>query len=145
LNIGRSVTFKAAGRSWTIQPFSLDAWFGFCDWLKSRPKTHDPLERVSKLPLEKLSPDVAERLVMEAIAEDKALYDFRPDSDATKAALSSVDGVIKVISLLSNEDEGEVRNMVMTLAREGKMDVLSNAISQSIGAIEKKAGPAVEA
>ncbi len=138
MNLGKSVTFQAAGRSWTVQPFTLEAWFSFIEYLKNRPRDYDPLERVSKLPLDKMPAELAERLVREAIDEDKALYDFRPESEATRKALTSVDGVIKVISILSGEDEDSVRAMVLDLAQNNRMSVLSDAISKTIGQVEKK-------
>jgi len=138
MNLGKKVTFEAAGKQWTIQPFSLSIWFQFCEWLKSRPRSGDPLERVSRLPLDKMPPEMAERLVREAIDEDKQLHDFRPESEATKNALSSIEGIIKVISLLSGESEDASREMVLTLAQENKLDVLTKAISDTIGHVEKK-------
>lgn len=138
MNLGKSVTFEAAGRRWTVKPFSLDIWFQFCEWLRSRPRSYDPLERVSKLPLDKMPAEMAERLVREAIDEDKALHDFRPESEATKNALSSIDGIIKVISLLSGEGEDACRDMVLSLAQENKLEVLTKAISDTIGHVEKK-------
>jgi hypothetical protein len=138
LNIGKPVTFEAAGRKWTVQPFSLAIWFEFCEWLKSRPRASDPLERISRLPLDKMPAEMAERLVREAIDEDKQLHDFRPESTATKNALSSVEGIIKVISLLSGEPEDACRDMVLSLAQQNKMEVLTNAINGTIGHIEKK-------
>ena len=138
MNLGKKVTFEAAGKQWTIQPFSLSIWFQFCEWLKSRPRVSDPLERVSRLPLDKMPAEMAERLVREAIDEDKQLHDFRPESEATKNALSSIEGIIKVISLLSGESEDASREMVLTLAQENKLDVLTKAISDTIGHIEKK-------
>lgn len=138
MNLGKAVTFEAAGRQWTVKPFSLEIWFHFIEWLKARPRPYDPLERVGKLPLEKMPAEMVERLVKEAIDEDKALYDFRPESEATKNALSSLEGIIKVISLLSDQGEDAVRDMVLSLAKENRMEVLTNAISQTIGHIEKK-------
>jgi hypothetical protein len=82
--------------------------------------------------------EMAERLVREAIDEDKQLHDFRPESEATKNALSSIEGIIKVISLLSGESEDASREMVLTLAQENKLDVLTKAISDTIGHVEKK-------
>lgn len=138
MNIGRAASFNAAGKKWNVKPFSIDIWFAFTEWLKSLPKTYDPLERVSKLPLEKLPQEAAERLVREAIDEDRQLHDFRPESEATKRALQSLDGIIKIISLLSGESDADVKTMVMSLAAEGKLDVLTNAIQQTIGEVEKK-------
>ena len=138
MNLGRAASFEAAGKRWTIRPFSLDIWFQFTDWLKKRPKEYDPLERISKLPLEKMPAEMAERLVREAIDEDKQLYDFRPESEATKRAMQTLPGIIKIISLLSGEPEESVNDMVMTLAKESKMEALTDAISQTIGEVEKK-------
>lgn len=138
MNLGKKVTFEAAGKTWTVQPFSLSIWFQFCEWLKQRPRTSDPLERVARLPLDKMPPEMAERLVREAIDEDKKLHDFRPESEATKNALSSIEGIIKVISLLSGEGEDVCRDMVLSLAQENKLDVLTKAISDTIGHVEKK-------
>lgn len=138
MNIGRAASFEAAGKKWTIQPFSLSMWFTFCDWLKSRPRESDPLERVSRLPLDKLPGDMAERLVREAIEEDKQLHDFRPESEATKRAIGTIEGMMKVISLLSGENEEAVRDMVLSLVQAGKTDVLAKAISETIGEVEKK-------
>lgn len=138
MNIGRAASFDAAGKRWTIQPFSLAMWFAFCDYLKSRKRDYDPLERISRLPLDKMPGDMAERLVREAIDEDKQLHDFRPESDATKRAISTVDGMIKIISLLSGESEEVTRDMVLSLVKEGRTDVLAAAISETIGEVEKK-------
>lgn len=145
MNLGKSVTFEAAGRRWSIKPFSIDALFQFCEYLKSRPKDYDPLERVSKLPLEKMPAEMVERMVREAIDEDKQLHDFRPESEATKRALSSIDGVIKAIAILSGESDDEVRSMVLTLAREDRIHILSDAIAQTIGGVEKKVTMPVQA
>ena len=138
MNIGRAASFDAAGKKWTIQPFSLEMWFAFCDWLKSRKRDYDPLERVGRLPLDKLPGDMAERLVREAIDEDKQLHDFRPESDATKRAISTIEGMIKIISLLSGESEDAARDMVLSLVKSGQTDVLATAISETIGEVEKK-------
>lgn len=138
MNLGKTATFQANGKTWSIKPFSLSVWFAFCDHLRQLPKKTDPLERVSRLPLDKLPGDLAERLVKEAIEEDRALHDFSPESQATKNALSSIEGIIKVISLLSGEPEDACRDMVLSLAQENKLDVLTNAISETIGHVEKK-------
>ena len=138
MNLGKKVTFEAAGKQWTIQPFSLSIWFQFCEWLKSRPRVSDPLERVSRLPLDKMPPEMAERLVREAIDEDKALHDFRPESEATQRAMTTLEGMIKVVSLLSGESEDDTREMVLALANENRIQVLTDAITQTIGHVEKK-------
>lgn len=138
MNIGQPVTFQVDGKAWRLKQFSLAVWFEFCEFLKQKPRTYDPLDRIGKLPLDKMPPDLAERLVREAIEEDKKLNDFSPESEATKNALSSVEGIIKVISLLSGEPEEACRDMVLSLAQENKMEVLTNAINGTIGHIEKK-------
>lgn len=138
MNLGKQVTFEVAGRQWTIQPFSLDIWFQFCEWLKSRPKAYDPLERIARLPLEKMPAEMAERLVREAIDEDKALHDFRPESEATQRAMTTLEGMIKVVSLLSGESEDDTREMVLALANQNRIQVLTDAITQTIGHVEKK-------
>lgn len=138
MNIGREAKFSASGKLWRIRPFSLEIWFAFIDWLKARPREYDPLDRVNRLQLDKLPGDMAERLVREAIEEDKALHDFRPESEATKRAMSTVEGMIKIISLLSGETEEATRDMVLSLVQNGQTEVLSKAISETIGEIEKK-------
>lgn len=138
MNLGKSVTFKAGGRLWTIRPFTLDVWFQFCKWLKERPRDYDPLARISKLPLEKMDKELAERLVREAIEEDKKLYDFQPESEATRRELGTVEGMIKAVSLLADESVEDTRAMVLELVREGRTDELTNAIKETIGEVEKK-------
>lgn len=138
MNLGKPISFQAAGRLWTIKPFTLEVWFSFCDYLKSREKTYDPLARVSKLPLEKLEPALAEKLVREAIDEDKKLYDFQPESEATRRELGTLEGMIKAISLLADASVEETRTMVLDLVREGRADELTKAIQETIGVVEKK-------
>ena len=138
MNLGKSVSFQAGGRLWTIRPFSLSVWFEFCEWLRSRPKKNDPLDRVSRLPLERMDKELVDKIVREAIEEDKKVNSFAPESEATRQELTTLEGMIKAISLLSNESEQDTRAMVMELAKDNRLDELTKALNQTIGEVEKK-------
>lgn len=138
MNAGRETIININGRSFTIARFSLDCWFQLCDWLKAKPKTDDPLARISKLPLERLPAEMVEKLTREAIDEDKKLYTFTPGSEAATREMMTPEGLVFTVQCLAGISEAEAKGLIFGLAKEGRMEELTKAIQDSIGEVSEK-------
>lgn len=143
MKLGEKVTFHSCGRDWELSPFTLGIWFAFCDWCRAN-IVDDPLARVSRLPIEKMSKEEADTLVKEAIAEDKRINDYRPESEATINRLGTPQGLMQAVYLLAGGPQGKVTaeqcdEMVSSFVFNGQMDSLMGYLSKCMGTPAKSA------
>lgn len=137
MQLGETVKFHSCERDWVLKPFTLGVWFEFCKWCKAN-IDDDPLARISRVPLDKLSKEAADEMVRAAIAEDRLLNDYRPESESTIKRLGTPAGMTQAIYLLAGGAKGEVTQeqcdtMVSSFVMNGQAEVLVGYLRRAMG------------
>lgn len=137
MQLGETVKFHSCERDWVLRPFTLGVWFSFCKWCREN-IIDDPMARVSRLPLDRIPKEQADALIKEAIAEDRQINDYRPESESTISRLGTPQGMVQAVFLLAGGEKGEVTleqcdTMVSSFVLNGQADVLVGYLKRSMG------------
>ena len=128
--LGKETLITALGRTWTIGRWTISVWDRLLEWAK--PRLPDPFQGLDKL-VDKLPPDMAERIIKEAQAKAMLLVSIN-SPEILHVLDGTLEGRVRVLYELLRQHHPDITpNTVFEILTEVGLEQMQDAIVRSQG------------